>query len=81
MNKNSKAMDEQILKIGTYLKEGTITDREAKNALLILFGVSGSASELENDMFKLINAYCKNGLKKPDLIKKMEWVTGSCKMS
>jgi hypothetical protein len=29
----------------------------------------------------LINAYCKNGLKKPDLVKKMEWVTGSCKMS
>ena len=81
MNKNSKAMEEQILKIGTYLKEGTITDREAKNALLILFGVSGSASELEADMFKLINAYCKNGLKKPDLVKKMAWVTGSCKMS
>lgn len=81
INKNSKAMEEQILKIGTHLKEGTITDREAKNALLVLFGVSGSASELETDMFKLINAYCKNGLKKPDLVKKMEWVTGSCKMS
>jgi hypothetical protein len=40
INKNSKAMEEQILKIGTHLKEGTITDREAKNALLILFGVS-----------------------------------------
>ena len=49
--------------------------------LLVLFGVSGSASELETDMFKLINSYCKNGLKKPDLVKKMEWVTGSCKMS
>jgi hypothetical protein len=26
-------------------------------------------------------SYCKNGLKKPDLVKKMEWITGSCKMS
>jgi len=74
-------MDEQILKIGTHLKEGTITDREAKNALLILFGVSGSASELETDMFKLINAYVNEGLLKSDLVRKMKWITGSCEMS
>ena len=35
----------------------------------------------EKDLFKLVNEYCKNGLKKTDLVKKMEWVLGSCKMS
>lgn len=39
------------------------------------------ANDLEQDLFKLINTYCKNGLKKPDLVKKMEWVTGNCKFS
>ena len=43
--------------------------------------VSGSASDFEQDLFKLINNYCKNGLSKPDLVRKMEWVTGNCKMS
>lgn len=38
-NKSSKAMEEQILKIGTHLKEGTISENEARNALLLLLGV------------------------------------------
>lgn len=38
-------------------------------------------NEFEKDLFDLINGYCKKGLKKPDLVKKMEWVLGSCKMS
>lgn len=46
-----------------------------------LGAVSGSASDFEQDLFKLINNYCKNGLSKPDLVRKMEWVTGNCKMS
>lgn len=33
-------MEEQILKIGTHLKEGTISENEARNALLLLFGIS-----------------------------------------
>lgn len=37
--------------------------------------------KFEKDLFKLINDYCKQGLKKPDLIKKMEWVLGNCKYS
>ena len=52
---------------------------EAKQ--LILSSVGSSGSEFEKDLFKLINNYCKNGLKKPELVKKMEWVLGSCKMS
>jgi hypothetical protein len=40
MSKNSKAMEDKILKIGTHLKEGTITEAEAKRALLVLLGVS-----------------------------------------
>jgi hypothetical protein len=43
--------------------------------------VSGSASDFEEDLGKLINNYVKAGLKKPDLVKKMEWMTGNCKFS
>ena len=43
--------------------------------------VSGSASDFEKDLEKLINDYVKAGLKKPDLVKKMEWMTGNCKFS
>jgi len=43
--------------------------------------VSGSASDFEKDLGKLINDYVKAGLKKPDLVKKMEWMTGNCKFS
>ena len=43
--------------------------------------IKGSSNEFEKDLFKLINKYTDKGLKKPDLVKKMEWVLGSCKMS
>jgi hypothetical protein len=56
-----------------------LTESKVKN--LILSDVGSSGSEFEKDLFKLINNYCKNGLKKPELVKKMEWVLGSCKMS
>jgi hypothetical protein len=46
-----------------------------------IHGVSGSASDFEKDVFELINKYCKEGLKKPDLVRKMEWILGGCKMS
>ena len=39
------------------------------------------ANNFEKELFKLVNNYCKQGLKKPDLISKMEWVLGSCKIS
>ena len=52
-----------------------------KTEQLNLSGVGSSGSEFEKDLFKLINNYCKNGLKKPELVKKMEWVLGSCKIS
>jgi hypothetical protein len=71
----------KLLEIAHALDLGSIDDKKARTLLLGLLGVSGSASQLEEDTFKLINSYCKNGLKKPDLVKKMEWITGSCKMS
>ena len=43
--------------------------------------VSGCAHQFEEDVFKLINTYCKAGLKKPDLVRKMKWITGSCERS
>jgi hypothetical protein len=38
-------------------------------------------NDFERELFKLINFYAKNGLKKPDLVRKMEYVTKSCVMS
>ena len=44
-------------------------------------GGRGLANDFEHELFKLINFYAKNGLKKPDLVSKMEYVTKSCVMS
>ena len=57
MNKNSNDMKEQLTIISDDLNHGIITENEARTKLLILFGVSGSASQLEEDAFKLINSY------------------------
>ena len=43
--------------------------------------VSGSASDFERELYRLINSYVSAGLKKPDLIHKMEYVTQSCRVS
>jgi hypothetical protein len=63
------------------LNHGIITEKEARTLLLGLLGVGGSASQFEEDTFKLINAYVNEGLSKPDLVRKMKWITGSCEMS
>ena len=39
------------------------------------------ARDFEKTLFITVNAYVKKGLKKPDLIKKLEWVTVSAKFS
>lgn len=71
-------MKTELSKIAQDLEQGSITDKEARKLLL---GVGGSALQFTDDMFKLINAYAKNGLSKPDLVSAMEWMTGNCKMS
>ena len=43
--------------------------------------VSGSASDFEKDLYKLINSYVDAGLKKPDLVHKMVYVTETCRVS
>jgi len=43
--------------------------------------VSGSPNDFEKELFNLVNNYCNKGLKKSDLVKKIEWVLGSCKVS
>jgi hypothetical protein len=43
--------------------------------------VSGSANDFEIELYKLINKYAFAGLKKPDLIHKLEYVTQSCRVS
>ena len=59
-------------------KEQEQSNTEAQFALQ---NVSGSASDFYTDLMKLINAYCKKGLKKPELVHKMEYATESCKLS
>ena len=58
---------------------GEYTQQQLKNCNLQ--NVSGSALDFYTDLMKLINAYCDKGLKKPDLIHKMEYATESCKLS
>lgn len=47
----------------------------------VLGAVSGSATDFEVELYALINRYVDAGLKKPDLIHKMEYVTESCRVS
>ena len=54
---------------------------EAQKQALRKADVSGSASDFERELYKLINAYVSAGLKKPDLVHKMEYVTQSCRVS
>ena len=56
-------------------------NKQAETKQCTIQNVSGSASDFEKDLEKLINDYVKAGLKKPDLVKKMEWMTGNCKFS
>jgi hypothetical protein len=74
-------MKEHLSIISDDLNHGIITEKEARTKLLKLFGISGEASQLEEDVFKLVNSYCDNGLKKFELVKKMEWITSNCKIS
>jgi hypothetical protein len=74
-------MKNELLKISQDLEQGTMTDQEVRKLLFGLLSVGGSRLQFIDDMFKLINAYAKNGLSKPDLVSAMEWMTGSCKMS
>ena len=74
-------MKTELSKIAQDLEQGTITDKEARKLLLGLLGVGGSASQFEEDTFKLINSYVTEGLSKPDLVRKMKWINGSCEMS
>lgn len=71
----------KLLEIAQALDLGSIDDKKARTLLLGLLGVGGSASQFEEDTFKLINAYVNEGLSKPDLVRKMKWITGSCEMS
>jgi hypothetical protein len=63
------------------MKKKTITPFKLKPATDGKPPVSGSASDFERELYKLINAYVSAGLKKPDLVHKMEYVTQSCRVS
>ena len=71
----------KLLEIAQALDLGSIDDKKARTLLLGSLGVGGSASQFEEDTFNLINAYVNEGLSKPDLVRKMKWITGSCEIS
>lgn len=81
--KNKTRMDfkEKLTIISDNLNHSIITEQEARKQICVLLGVGGSASQFEEDTFKLINAYVNEGLSKPDLVRKMKWIIGSCEMS
>ncbi|MCH8067821.1 MAG: hypothetical protein IID16_00910 [Candidatus Marinimicrobia bacterium] len=41
--------------------------------------VSGISTDLEKDLFVLVNKYAKAGLSKPHIVARLEWVLGSVK--
>ena len=43
--------------------------------------VDSCANDFEKDVYNLINQHVSKGLKKPDLIHKMEYITQSCRVS
>ena len=54
----------------------------AKDELMITKPpISGSATDLEVDLYNLVNDYVKAGLKKSDLVHTMQYVTESCRVS
>ena len=62
-------------------KYGTFKVEKESIKLFDEFESKGIANDFEFELFKLINFYARNGLKKPDLVRKMEYVTKSCVMS
>ncbi len=71
----------KLLEIAQALDLGSIDDEKARTLLFGLLSVGGSASQFEEDIFKLINAYVNEGLSKSDLVRKMKWITSGCEMS
>ena len=63
------------------MNKKTITPFKLKPANDGKPSVSGSASDFEMELYNLINRYFDAGLKKPDLVSKMEYVTQSCRVS
>lgn len=43
--------------------------------------IENIANEFENALFDVINKFCNDGLSKPDLINKMEYITQRCRVS
>jgi hypothetical protein len=73
-------MEKKTLDLLVAFENGEITLMEAQRQLLLLFSVSGSASDFEMELYKLINRYVSAGLKKPDLVAKMGYVIQSCRV-
>ena len=60
-------MKEQILKIAQYLEQGTVTESEAQNLLLGLFGVVWQSEQLKAYAEFLANTYAFQNYSNKDL--------------
>lgn len=56
-------------------------ERFVKAVSQVTSSASGDASDFESELYRLLNAHTAAGLKKHDLISKMEYVTESCRVS
>ena len=61
--------------------EGAKWARNQMNSSNDIHNVSGISTDLEKDLFVLINKYAKAGLSKPHTVARLEWVLGSVKKS
>jgi len=55
INKNSNDMKEEILSIASDLREGSMSTSEAKEQLLVLFGVVGQSEQLSEEKLCRMN--------------------------
>ena len=61
------------------MKDAALESLVSKNESI--GNVSGISTDLEKDLFVLINKYAKAGLDKPHAVARLEWVLGSVKKS
>lgn len=70
---NLQQLEEILINDNNFKKEENQDSKE--------ININNNAYDFERDLYKLINQYVSAGLNKTDLVKKMEYVTHSCKVS
>lgn len=66
--------EEKVFELLERAKSSTSSESEIKMP-------TGNATDFEMELYSLITRYINAGLKKPDLVHKMEYVTQTCRVS